>query len=118
MSDPQHSNAALPPLRPSTTPREVAAPGSSPHDADQHALIATAEPTALPEPRDARQSPSDRRDELRAHIVRDKAELAQALDDLKQSTTDLDPRGRIQEDPYGWLVGGFLIGFCTGILTR
>jgi hypothetical protein len=53
----------------------------------------------------------DKREVLRQSIELDKAELLDAVDELKTAVqSQFDIRERIAENPVPWLVGGFLIG--------
>jgi len=62
---------------------------------------------------DAQESPVelDKREVLRQSIELDKAELLDAVDELKTAVqSQFDLRERIGEHPVPWLVGGFLFG--------
>ncbi len=53
----------------------------------------------------------DEREALRQSIEQDKAELLDAVDELKAVVTSrFQLRERIAEHPVPWLVGGFLFG--------
>jgi len=53
----------------------------------------------------------DEREALRQSIEEDKAELLDAVDELKAAVThQFQLRERIAEHPVPWLVGGFLLG--------
>jgi hypothetical protein len=53
----------------------------------------------------------DEREALRQAIEDDKAELLDAVDELKAAVTQrFQLRERIAERPVPWLVGGFLLG--------
>ena len=53
----------------------------------------------------------DEREVLRQAIEEDKAELLDAVDELKAAVTNqFQLRDRIAEHPVPWLVGGFLLG--------
>lgn len=53
--------------------------------------------------------------ELELRLARDKAELADALEDLGQLARErADPRERVRERPLAWLAGAALLGFWWG----
>ena len=53
----------------------------------------------------------DEREVLRQAIEEDKAELLDAVDELKAAVSNqFQLRERIAEHPVPWLVGGFLLG--------
>jgi hypothetical protein len=56
-------------------------------------------------------APVDERDVLRQSIENDKAELRDAVDDLKAAVrTRLTIRDNIDNNPTMWLVGAFVLG--------
>ncbi len=56
------------------------------------------------------------RDVLEARIVRERAALAEALDDLRdQARAELDLRHRVRERPSAWLAGALVIGLLLGV---
>jgi hypothetical protein len=60
---------------------------------------------------DATTTADDEREALRQSIEADKAELLDAVDELKAAVTrEFQLRDRIGEHPVPWLVGGFLFG--------
>ena len=69
-----------------------------------------AEATSSP-PEVARDAPEDARELLRQSIENDKAELRDAVDDLKAAVkTRLTLRDNIAENPAMWLFGAFVVG--------
>ncbi len=57
----------------------------------------------------------DEREALRLSIEEDKAELLDAVDELKAAVqSHFQLRERIVEHPIPWLVGGFLLGLWLG----
>jgi hypothetical protein len=53
----------------------------------------------------------DEREALRQSIEENKAELVDAVDELKAAvTSQFQLRSRIAEHPIPWMVGGFLVG--------
>ncbi len=64
---------------------------------------------------DAGAEPVDQRDALRQSIEDDKAELLDAVDELKTAVQQqFQLRDRIAEHPGPWLVGGALFGLWLG----
>jgi hypothetical protein len=58
---------------------------------------------------------TDVREELRAAIRRDEAQLRDAVEDLEISVSQsLDLASRIAERPYAWLLGALALGFWRG----
>jgi hypothetical protein len=58
---------------------------------------------------------TDVREELRAAIRRDEAQLRDAVEDLELSVSQsLDLASRIAERPYAWLLGALALGFWRG----
>lgn len=59
---------------------------------------------------------TDVREELRASIRRDEAQLRDAVEDLEISVSQsLDVASRVAERPYAWLLGALALGFWRGI---
>jgi len=56
------------------------------------------------------------REVLAARIVREREELAEALDALRnRARAEVDPRSRVLAHPSAWLAGALVIGFLLGM---
>jgi len=56
------------------------------------------------------------REVLAARIVREREDLAEALDALRnRARAEVDPRSRVRAHPSAWLAGALVIGFLLGM---
>jgi ElaB/YqjD/DUF883 family membrane-anchored ribosome-binding protein len=56
-------------------------------------------------------------DRIRRRLEQDRERLRAAVEQVREAARDLTPAGRIRQQPYAWVFGGFAVGLALGWLT-